>query len=614
MSWPLAVYRAVMGLGILVNLGFIVPALLAPDFLLSSLGLPPNEAAFPWIGNAALLLIQASLFYLPPAIAPERFAVLAWLAAGSRFLVSLFWLHLSRQPGGAAFRSFWLTDLAFSVAAAALLQAGLPRELRLPALLRALAGRLAAPWRAPRFRAVAAAAFIVVAVVGVWLWSHLVRAEPDVVFDDPAQQFKHGAIGLGMTARTPYWLWKVLPEVCPDKLPGGWESLGFLYEPGQDLPVGFSKRRIGFTSVEPNCALCHTASYRTAPDAKPQLILGGPAHELDLQGLQRFLYACASDPRFTPENILEKIDKVTTLSASERLAYRLVILPFAKSTLLKQKHDYAWQALRPTQGRGRTDTFNPTKINVFRLPDDETIGTTDLPATWHQRPREGLWLHWDGNNNAIRERNYAAAMAIGANPHSVQVDSFKRVTDFLLDLPPPKFPFAVDGARAARGQGLYTQHCARCHAFGEAGTGQVTPIAEIGTDRHRLDSFSPALVARFHEIDDPPFQFDAYRKTQGYSNLPIDGAWARAPYLHNGSVPTLWDLLQSPERRPRVFHRGYNVYDAERMGYVTSGPEAERTGFRYDVDAPGNGNQGHTYGTELGDEQKRDILEFLKTI
>jgi len=100
-NWPLRVFRIVMLLGIVVNLGFIVPALVMPDFLLSSLGLPPNEAAFPWMGNAALLLIQASAFYVPVALAPERFAVFAWLAVLCRFLVSLFWFHLAQEPGGA---------------------------------------------------------------------------------------------------------------------------------------------------------------------------------------------------------------------------------------------------------------------------------------------------------------------------------------------------------------------------------------------------------------------------------------------------------------------------------------------------------------------------------
>jgi mono/diheme cytochrome c family protein len=612
-------FRRVMFLGILVNLGFILPALLAPDVLLGSLGLPVDQAAFPWLGNVAWLLVQASAFYVPAALAPDRYAVFAWLAVFCRFLVSLYWLRLTLRPEGAAFRGFFVTDLAFSVVAGLLLSAGLPAESRptprnLGRLVAGFFGWLGGLWRSRTAKVVTAVVVVVLAVVGYWLWDNLLRAEPDVVFPDPAQHFKHGAIGLGMESRIPYWLFKVLPEVCPDKLPGGWASLGLLFEPGQDLPVGFARRRIGFASVEPNCALCHTSSYRTEEGAAPRLILGGPAHELDLEGFQRFLYDCAADPRFNTDNLMDKIDEKTRLGFGERLAYRLLILPFAKRGLLQQRHAYAWQYLRPAQGRGRTDTFNPTKFNVFHMPDDGTIGTVDLPATWNQRPREGLWLHWDGNNNQIRERNFAAAMAIGATPRSVLTASFKVVTDFLLDLPPPRFPFPVDEAKAARGRPLFETHCAHCHAFGTPRVGQVTPATEVGTDRHRLDSFTPALVDRFHLIDDPPFQFDAYRKTDGYSNLPIDGCWARAPYLHNGSVPTLWDLLEPPERRPRLFHRGYNLYDPVKLGYLSHGSEAERVGFRYDTTVSGNGNQGHVYGTTLTDREKWDLIEFLKTL
>ena len=217
-----------------------------------------------------------------------------------------------------------------------------------------------------------------------------------------------------------------------------------------------------------------------------------------------------------------------------------------ESSLAEQAQDYAWQKTRPTQGRGRTDTFNPTKINVFHLPDDFTIGTVDLPAIWDQKQRVGLWLHWDGNNDQIQERNYAAAMAIGATPTSVIPSHFKAVTDFVLNLPAPKFPFPIDAANAAKGAPIFQAQCAACHAFGSIKVGTVTPIAEIATDRHRLDSFTPALVDRFHSIHEPPFVFDAYRKTDGYSNLPIDAPWARAP------VPPQWlgaDALGSAAAR-----------------------------------------------------------------
>jgi len=79
-------------------------------------------------------------------------------------------------------------------------------------------------------------------------------------------------------------------------------------------------------------------------------------------------------------------------------------------------------------------------------------------------------------------------------------------------------------------------------------------------------------------------------------------------------VPKLADLLEPPGSRPKKFWRGYDVYDPTRVGFVTDGPEAERAGTPLDVALPGNSNAGHTYGTELPPEQKRALLEYLKTL
>ena len=103
-------------------------------------------------------------------------------------------------------------------------------------------------------------------------------------------------------------------------------------------------------------------------------------------------------------------------------------------------------------------------------------------------------------------------------------------------------------------------------------------------------------------------------KQDGYLAMPLDGVWLRAPYLHNGAVPTLADLLEPPHARPERFHRGYDVYDPEKVGFVTTGPSAEREGFLLDTTERGNGKGGHLYGTELPPEQKRALLEFLKTL
>ena len=73
------------------------------------------------------------------------------------------------------------------------------------------------------------------------------------------------------------------------------------------------------------------------------------------------------------------------------------------------------------------------------------------------------------------------------------------------------------------------------------------------------------------------------------------------------------DLLKPPGDRPKVFYRGYDVYDFDNMGFVSAGPEAERLGYRFDVSEKGNGNQGHSYGTDLTESEIQALLEFLKT-
>ena len=107
--------------------------------------------------------------------------------------------------------------------------------------------------------------------------------------------------------------------------------------------------------------------------------------------------------------------------------------------------------------------------------------------------------------------------------------------------------------------------------------------------------------------------FSHFRKTNGYANMPLDGFWLRAPYLHNGSVPDLRALL-FPEERPAVFFRGYDVYDWDRVGFVSRGASAEREGVPFDTSLPGNASTGHRYGADLPTADKLALLEYLKTL
>ena len=236
-----------------------------------------------------------------------------------------------------------------------------------------------------------------------------------------------------------------------------------------------------------------------------------------------------------------------------------------------------------------------------------------------------MHLHWDGDNDSVDERNLSAALGAGVTPVTVDHAAIKRVRDWIWTLPPPAYPYPIDQALAARGAPLYQQHCLECHAehrFRDgvkdgARVGLVEDIDAIGTDRHRLDSYTDDVRRESvpRSIPDSPYRFTHFRKTNGYANQPLDGIWLRGPYLHNGSVPTLRDLLEPPERRPAMFYpRLRRVRSREGRLRVERArrPTAGRF-FRYDTSVPGNGNGGHVYGTTLPDADKQAIVEYLKT-
>jgi hypothetical protein len=100
----------------------------------------------------------------------------------------------------------------------------------------------------------------------------------------------------------------------------------------------------------------------------------------------------------------------------------------------------------------------------------------------------------------------------------------------------------------------------------------------------------------------------------GYNPPFLDGIWLRAPYLYNGSVPSLYDLLTPPEKRPQVFWRGYDVYDPGQVGFMSQSDEAKRVGTKYDTRARAASNRGHTLGTDLPEQKKETLIEYLKTL
>ena len=285
------------------------------------------------------------------------------------------------------------------------------------------------------------------------------------------------------------------------------------------MPIGFTKRqRLGLQNVGLNCAVCHTGTVRETPESKPRIVLGMPAHQLDLQGLFRFVLDCALDDKLTADSVLGTAEKLGgDVGLVEKMLYRTLGISQVKLTVLSLQRSIAplLASQVPDWGRGRVDTFNPYKAIQFgwaleKLPPDEIIGASDFPSLWNQKPRaeplpqapEGMHLHWDGNNNSVDERNLSASLGAGVTPTTIDHDRLQRVRDWIWTLEVPRYPYRIDEELAAQGEVLYREYidptsgetCLNCHAdhrFREgivAGTrvGTVVPIEQIDTDPHRL--------------------------------------------------------------------------------------------------------------------------------
>jgi hypothetical protein len=474
-------------------------------------------------------------------------------------------------------------------------------------------------------RLLIALAVLALLVVGLLVYSarRLSREQPAPQFASDQEHFFYGSIGTE-GGGIPYWVWLVLPRVFPEYLPGpgGYTALGLDTREGRDVPIGLSRVVTGGVSrVGINCAFCHTGRVRMRPGGISTMVPGAPGHQVNWDGYRRFMIAAAFDPRFTSETLLAEIDRNYALPMFERMLYKWALIPRARRTLRELAS--AESADPHPMGAGRSAPFGVGMLPAAGGLADPPRGASDIMPVWSLgRHRDAFY--WDGINTKLSEVIVAWALASGAPTRWIDRDraassagsgasSIGRIQNYLSALAPPKYPLPVDQTLAKSGEAVFAAECASCHAAGGARTGTVIPQREAGTDTARADAWTHAAVASYNStFSGKPWAFSSFRKTNGFVAPPLEGLWIRAPYLHNGSVPSLAELLNPPEQRPKRFWRGYDLFDSTAVGFVSSGAEAEHAGTLYDTALPGNGNGGHTFGTKLEPDRKRALLEYLK--
>ena len=212
-------------------------------------------------------------------------------------------------------------------------------------------------------------------VGGLALFRRFNPDAPTVHCGHSRRTFKYGSIGSEPANGIPYWIWKVLPEMFPEKLPGpgnGYASFGFVFESGQEMPIGLSRRKVIIPRVGMNCAICHTGTVRDTPDVGAANLPGNARQYLRPAGIpaipdrlrlgrplhrrQRGAGDCgAHEPR-----------SVLSGSIYSQAVYQ------TREALLDRSRRLAFTRHEPLWGPGRVDTFNPYKTVQFNFPVPET--------------------------------------------------------------------------------------------------------------------------------------------------------------------------------------------------------------------------------------------------
>jgi hypothetical protein len=294
--------------------------------------------------------------------------------------------------------------------------------------------------------------------------------------------------------------------------------------------------------------------------------------------------------------------------------------------------------------RGTIDPVNPVAFLMeFRNPDlslrqpvklDYTENVASDPPAWWLLKRKTT-RNWTGgvHVNSTRVDMVNLLTPFNSPEHIKKHErTFADIHQFVLNVEAPKYPFPIDESLAERGRPLFVENCARCHgAYGPKGEypNKVVPLKTVGTDPNLAQSITPRnleVINKTWFAQEKTNEGGLYtiQETPGYQAPPLDGIWATAPYLHNASVPTLAHLLDS-RSRPKIFTRSFKTgkdeYDAERVGWKVTEldgippdlPPHQRRRI-HDATQPGLGNGGHTFGDDFTPDQRRAVIEYLKTL
>ena len=362
----------------------------------------------------------------------------------------------------------------------------------------------------------------------------------------------------------------------------------------------------GTIVAAPNCLQCHAQVF------EGQLVVGLGNAGIDFTKGQKM--------NLQNLTLLEKFVKTRPAKEYEAsqsfFTVTKAIAPFLHASVQGVNTADRLAAILVAHRDPETFKWNPTPL--LNIPEE--VIATDTPAWWLLKKKNAMFYNGFGRGDFGRFLMASNLLTVNDTSEARVVDNhMPDLLAYIQSIEAPKWSKKTDPGLVASGRQVFQKSCSGCHGtYGAVETypNLLIPQSIIGTDSllYTSNYSNPQFVQWFNKSwftkGDHPASLQPFR---GYIAPPLDGIWITAPYLHNGSVPTIEAVLNS-KLRPPYWTRDFEKpeYDYDKIGWKHT--VSQVPGKHYNTTLPGYGNGGHLFGDKLSEQQRREVLEYLKTL
>lgn len=416
---------------------------------------------------------------------------------------------------------------------------------------------------------------------------------------NPQKGYEYLITGDYIKSGIPYWLYKKTT---------GLSTINDLQRTGKNatVPYGYNVvRSNGMDVVVPTCLQCHAQVF----DGK--LIVGLGNTTLDFSNTQKANFN-------TPRNVMRLLSPRGYKASQDLIKAFSVTFPQMQTEVRGANVAVKLAMVLAAHRDPQTLQWS----NNALAPVDEEVYPVDVPAWWHLKKKNAMFYSGFARGDQAKFLMIANLLTVKDSAEAREVNShFNDVLAYIRTITPPKFPQTVDQQKADAGKLVFNTNCSRCHGtYGLDGQypNLLIPVSIVQTDSticHGIND-NALLVTWFRKSwfvqGENPAQLVPFN---GYVAPPLDGIWVTAPYLHNGSVPTLEALLDS-KQRPKYWSRDFSrqQYNYQSIGWEYKEHTVPERRTVYNTTLKGYSNAGHYFGDKLTASERVAVIEYLKTL